>query len=229
MSKIHLLLFSLAALAVSGVVVSRGQPSGTTVVRVVDGSGEPYADAVLLVNPGWYGDSVALVTDRRGKATLPKLNCKVCVMTVLDPKRMFFDKTTEFEGGTPSVTLTLRVRPVIDKMFDPRAIEADVQVKAPDGKALPEQAVLVRRKVGTMEDNKFSVVTTDRTGRISLKLRPGEYVLASLVGGRFLEGALDLAPEVRRRCSKAEARCFIDAASRRPPTSVSVSLTTRSQ
>lgn len=229
MRKIHILLFSLAALAASAVVITGGQRSGTTVVRVLDASGEPYADAVLLVNPGWYGDSVALVTDLRGKATLPKLDCKVCVLTVMDPRRMFFDKTTEFEGGTPSVTLTLRVRPVIDKMFDPREIKAYVQVKAPDGKTLPDQAVVVRRKVGTMEDNKFSVGTTDRQGQISLNLRPGEYVLASLVGGRFLEGTLDLAPEVWRRCSKAEARCLIDSASRRPPASLSVSLTARSQ
>ena len=216
MSRFHLLLFSLAALAMSGVVASGGRPGGPTVVRVLDSSGAPYADAVVLVNPGWHGDSIALVTDRGGRATLPKLDCKVCVVTAMDPRRLFFDKTTEFESGAPSVTMTLRVRPVIDIMFDPKAIKADVQVKAPDGKAIAEQAVVVRKSVGTMADNTFSVGTTDRKGRISLKLRPGEYVLASLVNGRFLEAPLNLASAVKRKCSEAESDCYIANVVRNP-------------
>ena len=216
MSKMQLLLFSLVALAMSGVAISSGRPDEPTVVRVLDASGTPYADAVVLVNPGWQGDSVALVTDQRGRATLPKLGCKVCVVTAVDPRRMFFDKTTEFEEGVPAVTLTLRVRPVVDVMFDPGAIKVDVRVKDPDGMAIAERPVVVRKRVGTMEDNTFSVDTTDRQGRISLKLRPGEYVLASLVNGRFMEAPLNVAPAVTRKCSEVESDCYIANVVRNP-------------
>jgi hypothetical protein len=216
MSRLYLFRFSVAAVLMSAVLAFGGRPGGSTVVRVLDASGAPYANAVVLVNPGWYGDSIALVTGRSGTATLPSLDCKVCVVTAIDPRRMFLDKTTEFEGGTPSVTLTLRVRPVIDIMFDPKAIKVDVQVKAPDGKAIAERPVLVRKKVGTMEDNTFSVGRTDRQGRISLKLRPGQYVLASLVSGRFLEAPLNLEPAVKRKCSEVESDCYIANAARHP-------------
>jgi hypothetical protein len=226
MRRIRLLIFSLAALAIPGVAVSGGRPVASTVVRVLDQSGTPYADAVVLVNPGWHGDSIALVTDQSGRATLPKLDCNVCVVTAMDPRRMFFDKTTEFEAGAPSVTLTLHVRPVVDVMFDPRAIKVDVQVKAPDGIAIAERPVVVRKKVGTMEDNTFSLDTTDRKGRLSLKLRPGEYVLASLVNGRFLEAPLNVAPAVKRKCSEVEADCYIANVRHNPlPVHLTVKLT----
>lgn len=225
MKRGHLLLFSLAALAMLGVAASGGTAGGSTVIRVLDPSGEPYADAVVLVNPGHPTDSIALVTDSGGKATLPRPDCKVCVVTAIDPRRLFFDKTTEFEGGTSSVTLTLRIRPVVDVMFDPTAMKVDVQVKAPDGKAIVEQPVVVRKKVGTMADNTFGVVSTDRQGRITLKLRPGQYVLASLVNGKFLEAPLNLAPDVRRKCSDVESDCYIANVVRNPlPAHIAVRL-----
>jgi hypothetical protein len=216
MSKTHLLLFSLAVLAAFGVVVSGRGSGGSTVIRVLDRSGAPYAGVVVLVNPGWQGDSVALVTGRSGTATLPKLDCKVCVVTAIDPRRMFLDKTTEFEGGTPSVTLALRRRPVIDVVLDPKAVKVDVQVNAPDGRALADRPVVLRKKVGTIKDNAFSVVNTDRKGQISFNLRPGDYVLASLVNGRFLEAPLNLAPAVRRKCSDVESDCYIANVARNP-------------
>jgi len=225
MRRTHLLLSSLLALVMSGGAVSGARPGGSTVVRVLDMSGAPYAGVVVLVNPGWQGDSIALVTDQNGTATLPKLGCKVCVVTAIDPRRMFLDKTTEFEGGTPSVTLALHPRPVIDVMFDPEAVKVDVQVKAPDGKALAEQDVVLRKKVGTIEDNAFSILKTNRKGRISLKLRPGDYVLASFVNGRFLEAPLNLAPTVKRRCSEAESDCYIANVVRNPlPAHIAVRL-----
>lgn len=217
MSRIQLLLFCLAALAMFGVSASGGSAGGSTVVRVLDPSGAPYADAVLLVNPGQVAHSIALVTDRSGTATLPRLNCRVCVVTAMDPRRLFFDKTTEVESGTPSVTLALPgVRPVVDVMFDPKAMRVSVQVKGAAGAALVKQAVVVRRKVGTVEDNTFSVGTTDSKGWLSLKLRPGQYVLASLVNGKFLEAPLNLAPAVKRKCSEVEADCYIANARHNP-------------
>ncbi len=76
----------LAALAMPGTIVFSGHPAGVTVVRVLDPSGAPYADAVLLVNPGQVARSVALVTDQSGTAILPRLWCKVCVVTAIDPR-----------------------------------------------------------------------------------------------------------------------------------------------
>jgi hypothetical protein len=216
MNRFQLLPFTVAALAMVVLVGSAGRLGAPTVVRVLDPSGAPYADAVVLANPGWHGDSIALVTDRGGRATLPRLDCKMCVVTVLDPRRMFLDKTTEFEGGAPSVTLSLRVRPVVDVMFNPGAIRADVQVKSPDGKVIPEVPVMVRKRVGTMEDNTFTLHKTDQQGRISLKLRPGQYILAGLVDGRILEAPLDLAPAVKRKCSEVESDCYIGSAARSP-------------
>ncbi|MGH9716215.1 MAG: hypothetical protein ACRD4R_05730 [Candidatus Acidiferrales bacterium] len=226
MSRARILYFSLAVLATSAAVVSGGPPGGSTVIRVTDPSGAPYADAVLLVNPGQPAYSIALVTDRSGTATLPRLNCKVCVVTAMDPRRLFFDKTTEFEGGAPSVTVTLPgVRPIQDIVSEPGAIKVSVQVKGPDGMALADRAVVIRKSVGTMEDNTFGVGSTDRKGRIVLERRPGEYVLASLVNGRFLEATLNLAPAVKRKCSDEESDCYIANVVRNPlPTHLSVRL-----
>ncbi len=118
------------------------------------------------------------------------------------------------------------VRPVIDIVADLAAIKVSVQVKEPNGFALAERPVIVRKRVGTMEDSTFSVGTTDRKGRINLKLRPGEYVLASLVDGRFLEAPLHLAPAVKRRCSGEESDCYIANAVRNPlPAHLAVRLT----
>ncbi len=216
MGRIRLLPLLLAALAIFWMVVFSGHPAGVTVVRVLDPSGAPYADAVLLVNPGQVTRSVALVTDQSGTAILPRLWCKVCVVTAIDPRRLFFDKTTEFKSGTPSVSVTLAVRPVIDIVADLAAIKVSVQVKEPNGFALAGRPVVVRKRVGTMEDNTFSVWNTDRKGRINLKLRPGEYVLASLVDGRFLEAPLNIAPAVKRRCSGEESDCYIANAIHNP-------------
>lgn len=217
MDRIRLLPFLLAALTMSGAAASGGHPVRSTVVRVLDPSGAPYADAVVLVNPGHTAHSIALVTDRSGTVTLPRLECKVCLVTAIDPRRLFFDKTTEFESGTASVALTLPgVRPIVDTVTDLAAIHLSVQVKGADGTPLAKQAIVVRKRVGTMEDNTFTVVTTDLEGQISLKLRPGEYVLASLVNGRFLEAPLNLAPAVKRKCSEAESDCYIANVVRNP-------------
>lgn len=196
------------------------------VVRVLDPSTAPMAGVVLLVNPGRPLDSLALITDSRGYATLPDLDCKACVITAMDPRRLFFSTTTEFEGEARSVTLVLPVRPVVNILFLPGSIRATVQVNGPDGRPLPGQAVLVRPKVEAMEDNWFYVDTTDHKGRVSIKLRPGEYVLASLVNGKFLEAPLNLALNVKQECSERQVRCLIaDAPRAAPKVPLVVSLT----
>ena len=207
----RLLIFSWLVLAVSA-TLSGSPPAGPTVIRVLDPSGEPYADAVVLMNPGQPSESIALVTDSNGTAKLSSLNCKVCVVTALDPRKLFFDRTTEFQSGTPSVTLILAVRPVVDFAFDPMTVKVDVQVRGPDGIALADRDVVVRNRVGTIDDNTFSVCTTDRSGRLALELRPGEYAVASLVSGRFLEAPLDISLPVKRKCTEEESSCYIASA-----------------
>lgn len=187
---------------------------GSTTVRVLDPSGAAMAGAVLLVNPRYDIDSLAVITDAQGRATLPALGCRICVITAIDPRRLFLSTTTEFEGGAPSVTLVMPVRPT-ENRIDLAAIHVSLRVSDHDGKLLRNRTVVVRNKVETMENNWFSVLTIDSSGRISLELDPGEYVVASPVRGKFLEAPLHLAVGVMRKCSQREGDCLSAYAARR--------------
>jgi hypothetical protein len=199
--------------------------SSSISVRVLDPSQtEGIPGAVVLLNPGDVHKSRAFVTDRSGNVSIPDVDCKFCIVTAMDPRQLFQNATTQFQGGAASVTLVLPVRPIIDTLWQPGSIKLAVRVADRDGSRLPNQAVLVRKEVETIENHSFSVLTTDSRGLITIELPPGEYVLASLVHGEFLEAPLSLDPEVRDKCSKVEARCFLDAAGRREVRNLRVNL-----
>lgn len=190
-------------------VILKGSSLGAeTVVRVVDPGGTGIADVVLLVNPGASYKSVALVTDAHGKATVPNLGCKVCLVTAMDPRMGFSDKTTEFQAGARSLTMVLGIRPVIDAV-PLGTMKVRIKVQGTDGMPLRHQTVVFRDAVGSMRNNCFYTLSTDSKGMITRWISPGDYVLASLVDGKFLEAPLHFETKIQRECSERAGDCLI--------------------
>ena len=167
--------------------------SAPTLVRVLDPTGvEGVAGVVLLFSSGDNHHSLAFIADAEGRVSLPHLNCDICTVTALDPTGLFFDKTFEFDGRSTSVTLTLQVRPTIDVVGNPGAMNVKIKVFGPDGEPLPNQRVIVRPVVMAFEANWAYRETTDSMGMVSAQLRPGKYVVATLIGENSWEASIEI-------------------------------------
>jgi len=184
-------------------------------------NGEPLPGIVLLVNPGSILDSKAFITDVKGQASIPHMDCKICTISAFDTRHLFYDKTSEFDGRSTSVTLLLRIRPVIDRIGIPGSIQANLVVYGPSGVPLQNQNVVVRPTMivlGTDADYKGVIdVTTDSKGLIIVALVPGEYVVATIIDGKPWETAFEVYKS-KIKC-RAKSRSCIDPSFRpSPPT-----------
>jgi hypothetical protein len=91
------------ALTCLGQTVSAQQP--LIRVRVTTQSlVEGLAGIVLLVNPGRLLRSQAFVTDSNGVALIPRPDCEICTISAIDPRKLFEEKTTEFNRTSPPWT-----------------------------------------------------------------------------------------------------------------------------
>lgn len=180
--------------------------NAATLVRVIDGTGvEGIGGVVLLVNPGDQRKSQVFLTNADGHAYLPHLNCEICTITALDPRGVFFNKTTEFSGQSSSVTLTLQLRPVIDTVGCPHCIWVNIAVHGPADEPLLHQSILVRPSEMRLNSNGLYTETTDSKGQIKVQLTPGEYTVATLLEGKAWEAPLRVASESKRRNAKQGA------------------------
>jgi len=163
---------------------------------------------VLLVNSGRANESSVSITDEEGKAYLPALNCNTCIITALDPRGLFYAKTTEFGGRTKSVVIFMQIRPVINKVGDPGAMWVDIIVHDPTGTPLAKQNVIVRPRdvTLTLESNWFYTDTTDSKGRIRAKLLPGEYIVARLTNGEVMEASFSVKVKQSKQCAEEEEK-----------------------
>ncbi len=205
------------AMIMLSAVFATSAPRPSTVVRVEDASGAPLADAVVLVNPGEQYRSLALVTNRGGEATVSDLDCKPCVVTAMDPRHLFASKTTEFESGTPVVSLLLSVRPIIDRVRNLSAVKVTLKITGIGGTPLRDAEIVLRDGLMTMDDNNFMMLKSNQKGLVTAELSPGEYVIATRVAGRFLEATFQINPAARRHCSEEMTKCLISSARRTPP------------
>lgn len=188
---IRQILRHAVAICIMFAAVAGWAQNGGSVIRVLDQTGlRGIAGIVLLVNPGDSHHSSAFVTSADGRAFLPHLDCDLCTVTALDPTGLFVNKTTEFEGRSPSITLTLEVQPIIDYAFDPEAKDVAIAINGPDGKVLPNQRVAIRPTVMTFETNRSYRKTTDSKGFVRAKIRPGEYTVATVIGDIPWEASL---------------------------------------
>jgi hypothetical protein len=188
-----------------------------TLVRVLDVTEvEGVAGVVLIVNPGSALRSRAFITDAGGQASVPHPNCSICTITALDPTGSFFDKTVEFDGRSKSIRLILRLRPVIDRVFDPGAIRVKVAVYGPSGEPLPNQSIVVRPAVMTLDANWFIPGATDPNGLVTIELPPGEYTVATLLGEKPWEAPLRIA-ESNSKCAKKAQKCIDSSLRASPP------------
>jgi hypothetical protein len=183
--------------------------SPVTVVRVLDASQvEGIAGAVVLINLGSPQDSKAFAADKNGIAYISDLNCSTCVITAIDPRGLFFSKTTEFDRQSSSVTLILQLRPVIDKLGEPGAIFVNIAIHDQSGAAMVNRDIVVRPREMTLtpESNRFYKFTTDSKGQNKARLIPGDYSVAMLVDGKVLEAPSSIAVERSRRCADVEKK-----------------------
>jgi hypothetical protein len=188
--------------------------NSATVVRVLDETEvEGLAGIVLLVNPGNMDDSQVFVTDVHGLVSVPHQNCRICTITALDPRGLFFGKTTEFDSRSLSITLILEVQPNIERFWTPGSIQVSVAVYGPNGELLPNQIVAVRPRVMTLDTNRDAnriyQSTTDSNGLVSAKLLPGDYTIATLIGGKPWEAPL-LITASKSKCT-AKKQKYIDS------------------
>jgi hypothetical protein len=212
----HLIRCAIAIWIVSTSIVTMAENTAT-LVRVLDVT-ESQGDAgvVLLVNPDRALNSRAFITDADGRASVPHLNCSICTITAMDPTGSFFDKTTEFDSRSKSVTIILQLRPVIDRVFDPGAIEVSVRVDGPSGEPLPKQQVVFRPTVMTLDANWFFKVTTDPNGMAAAQLPPGEYTVATFLGGKPWEAPFRVA-EGNSKCAEKVRKCIDSSLGVSPP------------
>lgn len=183
----HLLRHAIAFGIMSAGTAAWAQNRGP-VLRVLDTTKvEGIAGVVLLVNSGGSHNSRAFITNSDGWVSLP---CDLCTVTALDPTGLFFSKTTEFDSRSSSIILTLQIRPNVDTVGNPGARNAAVAVYGGSGERLRNQPVIVRPTVMTFENNWSYRGSTDSRGVVSAQLRPGQYVVATLIAGRPWEAPL---------------------------------------
>ena len=182
--------------------------SHSTVVRIVNATGvEGIPGIILLVNPGRALNSQALITDEQGTVVVPNLKCEICIISALDPRGLFFSRTTEFSGQSPSLTIVLEARPIIDTIGDPSSILLEFAVRNPEGESLPEHKVTIRPALVTVEDNWFDLLTTDSRGHVKVRLRQGEYAIGALVERRAMEAKFRMITG-NDKCGESEVRCI---------------------
>jgi hypothetical protein len=184
----------------------------TTLVRVQDVTGvEGIAGVVLLVNPGGVHNSKVFITDTHGLASVPRFDCSICIITAMDPRGSFFDKTTEFDGQSSSLTMILEIRPTIDKFWTPGSLQVNVILFGPSGDPLPNQDVVIRPAVMMLDTNPdtngFHTETTDPKGLVIAELLPGKYVIATLIGGKPWEAPLRIAAS-KSKCPAKTQKCI---------------------
>jgi hypothetical protein len=178
---------------VSGHLSAFGVDKHAISVRVLNPTGvEGIAGAVLLVNPGRSDQSIAAITDKGGNASIPTLDCEICTMTVADPTGLFGPSTTEFNGRSSSITLTLPLKPIIDVVRKPGSISCKLLVLGPGGAPLAKQQVVIRPNQLTLEVNWVSRAVTDMSGFVTADLVPGEYTLATLLGNEAFQHRFDV-------------------------------------
>jgi hypothetical protein len=215
-----LLRYTIVIWVVSTSIVVRAE-NAATLVRVVDVTGDRIAGVVLLVNPGNTHKFQAFITDVNGQAYVPRLDCGICTISAMDPSAMFFSRTTEFNSKSSSVTLVMKIRPVIDKAFDPGSVPVTATVYGPRGELLPNQQVVVRPNVVTLDrdwsymtldSNWPFLLTSDPRGQISVELHPGEYTVATMIGEEPWEAPLHVTGR-ESECAEKLRKC-IDSARR---------------
>lgn len=163
-----------------------------TVVHVTDATGEGIADVLLWVTPEKPHASRPFITDKHGVAHLPDFACKVCLIAALDPKGLFVNKTSEFSGGTPSLTLTLQVKPIIDHVDVSKAETARIKVEDSQGRPLRNQTVVIRQRNAALQKHWAWWLTTDASGITQTRIDPGSYVLATVINEKPQEGILQI-------------------------------------
>lgn len=204
------LAIAVFLLAVALIGSATGRPM---IIHVQDATGAPIPDIVVIITPGDQYKSLALLTGRDGNVKLSASQPKTCVVTAIDPRHLFFTRTTEAVcGGTSFVNIRLTVRPIIDTVANLTAIWVTIQVTGPNGKILRNSQVILRNRIGTMKGNGFIAVTTDRTGLIKVQLSPGKYVLAASIKSGFLEASFEVGADVQRKCSELARKCIFAAA-----------------
>jgi hypothetical protein len=213
-----------AAICIGGMSsVAHGQNYATT-IRVLDASGvEGISGVVLLLNPGDARKSQALVTDAQGEATTHGLQCDICTISAFDPRGLFANETTEFASSSPSLRLVMRTRPLIDTVGDPMAISLELVFHGPNREPIGQQKVVIRPLIMTMEDNRVSIPTTDQAGRLSIQLRAGAYVVATLNGASPSEVRFNVAT-AKEQCKTRTVSCIVAPPSTRYPKPVVLQL-----
>jgi hypothetical protein len=182
----------------------------STAIRVLDASGvEGISGVVLLINPGDARKSQALVTNAEGEAVTHGLQCEICTVTAFDLRGRFASRTTEFSSSSPSFSLVMQLRPLIDTVGDPKATSIELVIHDARGEPLSQKNVVVRPLVMGVENNEqLSVQRTDGRGRLAVQLRPGKYAVATLNGGSASEARFQLAT-AKEQCSVEAATCIV--------------------
>lgn len=194
----------------------------STVIRVLDASGvEGISGVVLLINPGDARRSQALVTNAQGEATTHGLQCEICVISAFDPQGLFVNQTTEFASSSPSLRLVMQTRPLIDTVGDPKAVSLELVIHGTNGEPIRQQHVAIRPLVVNMENNRVSILKTDQTGRLSIQLSAGDYVVAVLNEGGPSEARLKVATS-KEQCSIGTSTCIVALPSSRYPKPVAL-------
>ena len=200
--------------------------NSSTAIRVLDANGvEGISGVVLLINPGDARKSQALVTNAEGEAMTHGLQCEICTITAFDLRSLFASRTTEFSSSSPSFSLVMQLRPLIDTVGDPKATSVELVIHDSRGEPLSQKNVVVRPLVMGIENNEqLSVQRTDGTGRLAVQLRPGKYAVGTLNGGSASEARFELAT-AKEQCSVGAATCIVASPqSSRHPKPVSLQL-----
>lgn len=163
-----------------------------TVVSVVDATGEAIPNVVLWVTPESPQASQAFITNLHGAAHLPNFNCKVCLITALDPKGLFDRKTSEFSGNTSSLTLTLQVKPIIDSVDLSPAKATQIKIEGSKGLPLHNQTIVIRQQTPTLQGRWAWWLSTNASGIAQARISPGNYVLATVIRGKPQESMLKI-------------------------------------
>jgi hypothetical protein len=193
-----------------------------TIVRVQDQTQiGGLAGIVLLMNPGNIHYSKAFITDVNGQASISRMDCKICTITAFDPQHLFYDKSIEFDSRSTSVTLILRVRPIIDRIGIPGSIRVNLVVYGSSGEPLSDQNVVIRPTMillGADEDyNRVITDTTDSNGLVLVGLIPGKYIVATIIDGKPWEITFEIFKS-KIQCRTKARNCINPSFRPSPPT-----------
>lgn len=176
-------------LAILGFLLSTLCFAAPTTVRVVDASGAPLKDVLVIVKsfgPSYF-DDIRQLTDEQGRIPTLELKPGAYQAIATTPYGLWETSVKEFLVEDKPVELTLRVSPQpthgVGDIVTVGSSHTEIKVLTPAGTPAPGAKVFTRDKDATLYLERW--YKTDKEGKAQIELVADPTVLVIIYGGKL--------------------------------------------